>query len=278
MYAYFQACSGSPSDITASLSGVTCLPDNTYAPQFYIYRVSGGCSGTYTYVDCTTSGSLTFTPVADAQYFFLIDGNTGADCDFSIDLAGGVCPPAALPLELLSFTAECNGKEARLEWATASEENVKHIIVQRAGNGGDFSDIAIIDATGTGTTKTNYSYTDTQPLREGQYRLMVVDLDGTYEFSDIVTARCATNGLGFVNIFPNPTNGIVNVGFTPAPSHSTVEFQLVDVLGRTVEYRQITATTGVNNIEVNLAWLPVGMYTLVLSDGTTHAAERIVKN
>jgi len=93
---------------------------------------------------------------------------------------------AVIPVELTSFTASVNENDVTLNWVTASEINNQGFEIERnSGNG--FQTIGHIAGYGTSSETHNYSFVD-QSLNAGtySYRLKQLDLDGTFEYSDVI--------------------------------------------------------------------------------------------
>lgn len=154
----------------------------------------------------------------------IFDGSTGEYYELPGDLtyaAGGismipapdgmVCTPivgTVLPVTLTAFRGEVAGpKHVRLTWDVAREENVSHYEVQRSTNGNDWNVLNDVAAAGNSEDALNYSFDDLNPdgLRQF-YRLRMVDLDGTEEFSGIVITELDQTGERTVNTFPNPAS------------------------------------------------------------------------
>lgn len=95
-----------------------------------------------------------------------------------------------------SFTAGFNNNKGDLKWSTASEINISHFIIQKSTDSINYTDAAVIFAYGTGTDKTNYSFSDklnnTQPGLV-YYRLFSVDNSGKSQY---IQTRIITVKLG----------------------------------------------------------------------------------
>lgn len=109
--------------VTLEVTGVSCTAgeDGSLGIQFGIFR--GSC-GSLTPVSSGTT-TLTFTPIAGATYYFVIDGNAGAQCTFNIGVkrptitsqsctTGSFC--AGSPLSA-SFNYTYNGSNPGYRWA-----------------------------------------------------------------------------------------------------------------------------------------------------------------
>lgn len=105
----------------------------------------------------------------------------------SAELATYNNSPKIASLKLDSFTAAFTNNKADLKWATSSEINVSHFIIEKSTDGINFSDAAVMFAYGSATDKTNYSFSDKlNNVQSGvvYYRLYSVDNSGKGQYSD----------------------------------------------------------------------------------------------
>ena len=119
---------------------------------------------------------------------------------------------STLPVELLSFDAQTNGKTVDLTWTTASERNNAGFNIERSNDGKTFDKIGFIKGSGTTTEKQNYTFTDNTPLSTtAYYRLQQVDFDGSKVSSNIISVESKDEVKG-VKIYPNPSqDGLVSI-------------------------------------------------------------------
>ena len=172
-----------------------------------------------------------------------------------------------LPLNLLTFKGSLQNNTTLLEWQTANEVNTSNFAVERSTDGRNFQQIGTVAAAGNAAITNKYSYTDYDVTRQSSsvvyYRLKLVDIDGSYTYSDIVTIT-----LPFVTskvaLFPNPAAHEVNITITTAID-GKVKWQLIDNAGRIVNHNSIAAKKGNNNIVINLNRLSTGTYFLIVS-------------
>ncbi|MBV6461723.1 MAG: hypothetical protein HND27_09215 [Bacteroidetes bacterium] len=98
-----------------------------------------------------------------------------------------------LPIELVSFEAMEESPYVKLFWATQSENNSSHFIVQKTADFEKVYDTGTIPASGNSRTLVNYNYTDKNPLNgNSYYRLKQVDFDGKTSFSDWISINIGT--------------------------------------------------------------------------------------
>jgi hypothetical protein len=122
----------------------------------------------------------------------------------------------ALGLHLLNFTAVRALGGVQINWQTENEQNTTNFTVERSTDKGTtFNAIGgfLSDAQGT------YGFLDIHPLiaagTTDEYRLKLVDLNGTITYSKIVTLNYAnlTTALAAntMIVYPNPASGTVHV-------------------------------------------------------------------
>jgi len=103
-------------------------------------------------------------------------------------------------------------------------------------------------------------------FREGQ-ETPVAELNSTSSESDVVIA----------NVFPNPTNGKLNV-ILEASDSQNAQLRICDITGRTVLQHNATCTSGSNTFILDMESLPNGYYLLVIDNGNASSTMRVVKN
>lgn len=143
-------------------------------------------------------------------------GTNSGQCPYNgqpyCEPAGGWTGPlgfdegGALPVTLIFFKGKPIDNSVVLDWATSSEEDFDHFVVQHAVNGLDFSDVTEIQGAGYNTeSRIDYSYTHTLPMiGANYYRLKAVDLNGTFEYFGPVAVRY--NGARALWVHPNPAS------------------------------------------------------------------------
>lgn len=172
---------------------------------------------------------------------------------------------STLPVNLVSFSAIYNNAQAHLKWASENEVNFSKYIIERSSNGRDFA--AIGDQPGYGKSgRSEYSYTDDLSAQTGTnfyYRLKMLDIDGKFTYSSIVVIRKEATGLNGISVTPNPVvKGATSVRFT-AQRAGTVDFKVVDLMGKTVMQQKAKVFEGNNSVAIaNLEKLQPGTYIL----------------
>ena len=140
-----------------------------------------------------------------------------------------------VPVELTSFGASSNDGEVILTWSTATETNNRGFEIQRRSGNNTLTKIAFVEGYGTTTEGHNYSYSDTN-IKPGkyQYRLKQFDLNGNYNYSEIIEANLELPSEFILEQnYPNPFNPGTSIQYAVS-SRQFVTLKIYDVLGNEI--------------------------------------------
>ncbi len=186
--------------------------------------------------------SLLFTPTQPFQYVCI--GNFVPFASTTYQSFGGpgssgsyyyiddvvVQPSATLPVELLSFSARASGRDAMLEWSTATELNNERFDVQRSIDGTDWTTVGSQPGAGTSQERHDYALLDAlPPLGVDYYRLAQIDLDGEVRYSRIESLSFQEPDGALA--WPQPCDGEFTLRTDPA-----LGLSITDPLGRPVAF------------------------------------------
>lgn len=227
-----------------------------------------------------TGGELSITPDFTDITISGVGVSARGTRSGAITTLGSKDPSVVLPIELLSFTATCNGKYAELAWSTASERNNDYFVIERSEDAKDFVEVGRVAGAGNSIEQLDYTYND-YGIHGGDnyYRLVQVDYDGTRTVSEIVVANCvdAVAEDPEVMAYPNPFNGeltIVLDNFDNRPA--TIE--VYDMLGKLIYIQKADAPQNSYETILNLSNLPTGAYNVRVSTADFVINRQIVKN
>lgn len=163
-----------------------------------------------------------------------------------------------LPVRWISFSAQLNeDQKATLNWKV-DETNVSHYEVERSTNAKDFRKVGTVSSLSNGIHQ--YHFTDPGAV-EGNiyYRIKLVDTDGTYAYSRILSV---TNSEGIqLKAYPNPVKEKVTLEVSPEYLGS--QLKLTNLAG--VLLQQLTITEQTFNLSLDK--YPAGIYLLYTYDG-----------
>ena len=148
-----------------------------------IYR---GTPGSLVEIQCdddnSLNGAMSFISRTDfieyeTIYIRVWEYGGGTTGTFGISIT----TPQPLPVELLYFTADKHATYNMVHWATASENNSSHFILERSTDGLEWRTIETVASAGNSTEKLTYNIIDaTHPATLNYYRLLQHDIDGQF--------------------------------------------------------------------------------------------------
>jgi len=173
---------------------------------------------------------------------------------------------SVLPIGLQSFTGNLNGNNALLNWATTQEINAKEFKIEKSTDGTSFYGIGTVAAKNA-VNGYRYSFTDYNvPVGQLFYRLKMVDKDGSFKSSRIVSLKKGSIASPVINVFPNPAKDNIMVSY-PAKLGATVAIGIYDIQGHLLINKNVNASSeGINSIKIGVNALSSGMYLLKITD------------
>ncbi|ANE51576.1 hypothetical protein SY85_14750 [Flavisolibacter tropicus] len=164
-----------------------------------------------------------------------------------------------LPIKLTHFAAKAQGETVVLSWQTGQEEKAAYFELERSANAQQWQHQATLPAKGSNTT---YTYTDAIPLSAtGYYRLKLVDVDGRFAYSPVVSVSHTASRSLLVS--PNPASSYLQVSLSQ-PGSQLLELQVINAAGQVVK-KQAAASTGYTRL--TLEGLMSGTYYLIVKSG-----------
>ena len=246
-----------------------CVKKNTTEAEGieFTCTTQGGFKYTHT-VNCSADPvgteichNFTFVTGCSATASFVAIGKDGNN-----DLCCTIADILLLPLRLTSFTAtQSNGHSsldnhpyALLRWQTSSEQNTSHFVIQESTNGGKWKNIGKLAAAGNSTHNVDYQFkTPAQSGSRMYYRLEIHDLDGTINYSYIVSLKRG-DFKNVLKISPNPVTSVISLNIG--------EINPTDLEIYSIHGQRIFTFTGDRSGRIDVADLNSGVYLLRYRD------------
>jgi hypothetical protein len=172
-----------------------------------------------------------------------------------------------VPVELVSFLASVQEKGVELSWSTATESDNSHFLVQHSTDGLVFRVLSWVLGNGNTQEAQHYSCLHENPSSGiHYYRLMQVDFNSSYEYSQIISVRMEND---VVEVHPNPTSGMLFI--TGIEDLNQGKYLVKDAFGR------ILQAGGIENRSVDISHLNTGIYILELWVNETIVVKRVVR-
>lgn len=182
----------------------------------------------------------------------------------------------ALPVELTSFTSECQKNDVEVKWSTASEHNSQYFILQVSQEGVNWSDLEKLDAAGFSNMIVDYAYVHKGAARTNSYyRLIQFDNDGATKTYSTIMTNCASDEAVFMT-FPNPSKDAFTVVVNDELLIGTNVLNISDASGKLIYSIAVELENGSGSFALDDLDLPEGLYYLQLNNGLY--ASRIIKH
>ncbi len=180
-----------------------------------------------------------------------------------------------VPVSMLQFDANRNGKSNHLTWTTAQEINVDRFEVEFSEDGKNFKSIGRLQATNQTTGKQNYRYIDNRTTTGiHYYRIRSVDRDSKYSLSEVRSVR--NLGYASLSVFPNPVINQINLEIDLEKTENAV-YIITDLSGRRVQTGRLNLNAGSNRMPVSCGNIPKGTYILTLQLNNETLVKKITK-
>ncbi|MDR3610052.1 MAG: T9SS type A sorting domain-containing protein [Ignavibacteriaceae bacterium] len=141
-----------------------------------------------------------------------------------------------LPVELSSFASTTQGRNIILKWSTVTEKNSDRFEVERSlVSDANWSTIASFKAAAMSLSPKYYSYSDSK-LQPGkyQYRLKMIDYNGSFSYSSIQSAEIAIPKNFTLNQnYPNPFNPSTKIDYQ-LPVNAKVIMEIYNIEGQKI--------------------------------------------
>jgi len=185
-----------------------------------------------------------------------------------------------MPIELISFSATCNGKSSIVSWTTASERNNDYFILERSADAVNFSEVARLAGAGNSIAQLDYLYTD-YGVHGGDnyYRLWQVDYDGTRSVSEIVLDNCQDLEAGDPDVlaYPSPFGGELTIELENFDNRPAI-IEINDMLGKLVYMEKVESPQNSYYTVLNLGHLPPAAYNVRVSTADFVINRQVVRD
>jgi len=250
-----------PGDIDDLMTNIASINDESCVHKIGEFSITGLND------PMTTDAGLTWVtsgPLPTDVYSYNMSTLDGEQVNLQFENEGD-CPSTSLPIEMLFFDGENEGDYNLLSWKTSTEQNSDYFEVQRGSNGTDFVRIGQVEAAGNSLQVRSYGFQDNQPIiGMGYYRLKMVDIDGSFTYSNVVAIAITLRD--DIAVFPVPALSELNVVYDAA-STGEITVNIVDALGKVLMTNVENTVQGFNQFQYDISQLSVGAYFINVIDG-----------
>ena len=243
---------------------------------FQIGFFTGSCSS-LTPRSCYSGsgGFVTATTVAltaGTEVFVAIDGVSGANCNYEINVING----NILATTITDFIGLKTGSTNLLKWTSHQETLGNYYEIQRSDNNSrEYKTIGRISSIKTSAENTDYDYEDKYPSMVSSYRIKHIDKAGKSYYTKIVQLRRGNND-GVLVELTNPVRSSLNMRFITTNA-ANLDITIMNSIGQPVLIDNIKSVKGANFYTKSLSNLPAGNYYLLLRGDEIHSVSPFIK-
>lgn len=221
---------------------------------------------TYAGTQAPGSSNLSLTTRAfttTGTYNLVVEANDFSGCPVATAAAALTVDAVTLPVRFLSVAAHKTAAGNKVTWVVASEQQVKHYVVERSADCYRYEPVGVITHNPTNAAENQYVFTDVAAREQKYcYRIRQVDENGSVTYSNVVTVQA--NELAAVSLFPNPAQhqAVLNV---TSNRNEIIAIEVMDVAGKVMSRQKVQVQKGANAIRMaNLATYGKGTYVVRL--------------
>ncbi|THU38385.1 T9SS type A sorting domain-containing protein [Niastella caeni] len=194
-----------------------------------------------------------------------------------VNSSNGTSQCGVLPITLHTWNGVYKNNKTYLTWQTDQGSNFSHFVIEHSTDGIHFSSLGQVAASTSTASTLQYSFVDAFPASGvNYYRLKMVDIDGQYKYSGIITLRPDAKGVR-VSATPNPFTDHVVITIESATDEA-VQLRVFNSDGKLVWRKASFVTAGTNAQYYNdLQSLPKGIYFIKVNKQNTVAEIKIIK-
>jgi hypothetical protein len=232
-------------------------------PSNYVLLYRNSPSATFSIVPGTTPS------VTGDQVRFAVDAsNITSNFYYTIGTLDPTTSP--LPIELFSFSGNCDGNATTLKWSTATETNNDFFTIERSIDGINYELLGTLDGAGNSLQISNYSFIDVTPfVGTSYYRLKQTDFDGQFEYSEIIAVQC-DNEILEVRVYPTPFTNELTIEMPG--NNESVNFEIINSLGVAIYKGSFIQKT-----TIQTSGFAAGIYVIKFANAYNFEFKKVIK-
>lgn len=165
-----------------------------------------------------------------------------------------------VPVKLIYFKGAQAGRQHLLSWQSECTSTEAKFELQRSADGIHFTSLTKITATQARCAQP-FDFTDANVLPGvNYYRLKSIDVDGKYDYSNIVLLTAKTKGFTIAGISPNPIARVNAVLKINAGDKTEMNIVITDFSGRIINRQTVSLNNGINQVILETSTLSSGAY------------------
>lgn len=190
---------------------------------------------------------------------------------------------STFPVVLSQFEGKWQLGKVLLSWQTESEKNNLGFSVERSEDGYIYEVIGFVPSASNSDVAQNYTFEDENSRyakeRKMHYRLKIIDIDGTFEYSTVVEMlepETSTQSAITFTLSPNPVVSELTVISSLHTAMATT-LKISDVSGHTILNKYYTSEEVAAGVKIDVSGLPQGIYIINMYEKGEHNHQLFTK-
>ena len=266
--------------IDTDISNQVILPQSTNSAEDYVVDITNLAQYWVNKPD-SNFGFILKMQTENNPYNSMIFEN-GLATDTTRDARLEICytVPSTLPIALKSFSATAiTSTYTRIDFATENEVNAAAIEIERSYDGNAFVEASSLVAKGKASLN-QYSYTDKIDVSAAKvyYRLKLIDKDGKYKYSEVISVSLGSVKPLTVEVFPNPvSSSTLNMNLYLLKDEA-LTIRVFDMSGKIVSEQKTQGTKGYSSLSIPaFKSLSRGIYTISVISNSDVVNKKVIK-
>ena len=189
-----------------------------------------------------------------------------------VNLNDPASPCGTLPVTITNFSARLNNNSVDLQWKVTNEINLHSFDLEYSIDGISFSRLTSVNYH-QGTP--GYSYTHLTPSTKNFYRLKMIDIDGRFFYSKVLSVQRNPRNKT-VLIYPNPAYNDLTLQLFTGQNEKVV-VDIIDNSGKVVINKIFTLPSGQNYLSIDgIDKLPASTYIVRIKSQSVNVADKLV--
>ena len=174
----------------------------------------------------------------------------------------------SLPVVLTSFNADDEGLSTKLIWNVTEENAFASYVIEKSTDGRSFNAIGTVKA----TNQKAYSFTDGATSdNNSYYRLKMVDIDGAFKYSYIVSIKSKLNAN--ISLSPNPVKNNLMIQHPKVITEGHI--QVISANGQLLKDVKLATNAVISNVD--MSGFTSGLYHVVFRSGSDMFSKTVIK-
>ncbi len=182
-----------------------------------------------------------------------------------------ICP---VPVEIGDFKGVAKKDHNQVIWITHSETNNEFQILERSSDGRTWMEVEKKLGEESSVEIKEYEVLDYEPFPVSFYRIKSIDLDGSTEFSNIISVSREKRDFG-VSLSPNPADNYISFLGNNVDNRFPLEIKIMDIQGRTL--KEYSFENGEVPSPTDISFLSPGIYLIQAINGIHASGGKFIK-